>query len=108
MSRWSEQEEARPVTSWTPGASRRPGMVKSEHEWAKPKDGVWTRLGWSITEVEVQNCVPKSRQPGPVLYRVFPPGESKHVGSFTLLARAKYWTDMVAIPESHGKSGAST
>ncbi len=101
MSKWLDQEEPTIVSKWY-GGHKRPSTVKTEHEWACPKPGVHTRVGWSIVETEVQNCLPKSHAAPGIMYRVFPPGAAKHVGSFTLLGRAKYWTDHTAIPESHG------
>lgn len=96
VSRWSEQEEGRVAGAWTPGSHARPSLAKVATDWTQPTRGTWHRQGWSIVASEVSSCLPRPGLPG-ILYRVFPPGEAWHVGSFTLLSRAKRWTEVQTI-----------
>lgn len=93
MSKHHDQEEPQPVTPWV-GGHQRPSSPQYKG-WTEPKKGTWIKEGWSIQESAVENCNPGSRQrsSGDVLYRVFPPAETKHVGSFTLLKSAKAYVE---------------
>lgn len=103
MSRWSEQEEAPVASTWTPGSHVRPSKPKPPDFWSETVKDHWTKDGWSIVAVEVSSCLPKPGK-SPVLYRVFPPGLTKHTGSFTILARAKFWAERQAKQQHGGKT----
>ncbi len=92
MSKIEDQEQVPPVTPWVGGRAR--PSTPQWQGWSEPKSGIHLKEGWSIQEQAVENCHPKSRRSaGDVLYRVFPPASTKHVGSFTLLNRAKAWVE---------------
>ncbi len=101
MSRWSEQEEAPVAGAWTPGASQRPSKALPTG-WSEAPSGTFHKDGWSVVTCNVQSCVPKSTGQH-VLYRVFPPGETQHRGSFTVLGRAKAWAEARAKEQHGGK-----
>ena len=86
-----DHEECMRVVPWS-GGHRRPSLPKVEDGWSELKMGVWGRQGWSVVECEVDNCIPRSKSKD-LVYRVFPPHKSKHVGTFMLLNRAKVWVD---------------
>ncbi len=109
MSRWSEEEAPPPVVPWA-GGHKRPSAPKALG-WTEPTSGTWTKEGWSIVACKVENCNPsaKSRSVyGDVLHRVFPPGSTRHIGSFTVLADAKQWVEKTQLVKGKGLAEIKT
>ncbi len=100
MSNYFEQEEPRVISPWISGHQRPSKPLPTG--WSEAPAGTWHKDGWSVVVCSVQSCLPKSTSHH-VLYRVFPPGETQHRGSFTVLARAKGWAEGKAREQHGGK-----
>ena len=86
MSKFLDQEDMPKADPWV-GGHKRPSLPKVPDGWSSPKAGMWAKQGYSVVECPVE--VPK----GGVLWRAFPPGISRHVASFTILAHARAWVE---------------